>query len=178
MRINVSKRELVAIGAFVLLYILIGNARSIQPNPIIPGAVIAVNMVVPVIAGVLFGARAGLLVGVVGTLINSFIPGASDLVEKDLIFERLAVIPHGIMGLCAGLLRDRFPTPIVAGTLFIGHILNIFMFGVYGLISFSILTIPLFWYGLGFEVLAGTITVVIVVGLYRLITGWGRHRTI
>ena len=61
----------------VILYVLLGNARSIQPNPFIPGAVIAVNMVVPVLTGILFGRVPGLLVGLLGTLLNAVSPAGS-----------------------------------------------------------------------------------------------------
>ena len=84
------KTELFRMTVLILLYALIGNARSIQPNPFIPGAVIAVYMVVPVVGGLLFGPLVGLVAGVFGALLNAISPAGSP-------FEFASVLPHGVM---------------------------------------------------------------------------------
>ncbi len=151
---------------FVLLYALIGSARSIEMNPFIPGAVIAIYMVVPVIAGILFGARVGLLVGLFGTAANA---GIYQLYDPDrAVFEALAVLPHGIMGMMAGWLRGRLPTPLIAPTIVIGHGLNIVVFLAAGKMEADALRDGQFWLGLGYESLIGIITIIIMVTVYRL----------
>jgi len=144
-----------------ILYVLLGNARSIQPNPFIPGAIIAVNMVIPVLTGILFGRVAGLLVGLLGTLLNAVSPAGS-------LFEFLSIVPHGIMGWVAGYFRERAPTPILACAVIIGHGLNILMYVLFGVLSFAALLHLAFWYGLAYETFAGVIAVTILAGIYRL----------
>jgi uncharacterized membrane protein len=157
-----STKELLQMIILVILYILIGNARSIQLNPIVPGAVIAVNMIIPVIGGILFGWRVGALVGIFGTAINALTPAGSE-------FELAAIIPHGIMGFAAGYISEKFPIPLAAASIIIGHILNILSFLAFGLLTFEIINVFRFWYGLAFESLAGIITIVVSIAIYRLV---------
>ena len=139
---KISWKWLLRLVIMIAVYILLGNSRSIEPNPVISGATIAVNMIVPVIAGILFGRWTGGLVGVIGTFLNSLTPAGS-------FFEFLAVLPHGVMGFLAGYFKDKLPSPILAFALVIGHILNIFMFTVSGMLSVSSLMNITFWYALG-----------------------------
>lgn len=155
-------KEILQIVVLVVLYILIGNARSIQPNPVVPGAVIAVNMIVPIIGGILFGWRVGALVGLLGTFINAFTPAGNE-------FEFAAIIPHGVMGFIAGYYHEKFPVPLVAASIIIGHIFNILMFLSFGLLPFTSLNSLRFWYGLGFEALAGIISIVVIIAIYRMV---------
>ena len=156
-----SRKDVCQVVLPTLLYLLLGNARSIQPNPFIPGAIIAVNMVIPVLTGILFGRVPGLLVGLLGTLLNAISPAGS-------LFEFLSIIPHGIMGWVAGQFREKFPTPIVACSLIVGHGLNILMYVLFGLLSFTSLLRATFWYGLTYETFAGVIAVTILAGIYRV----------
>jgi len=119
-------------------------------------------MVVPVVAGILFGARVGLLVGIFGTLANALSPAGS-------AFEFAAIVPHGVMGLSAGCLRGKMPTPFVAGTILVGHVLNIVSYRVFGLIDGSA---PLNFYALAAEALIGMMTVYVIVTIYRLGFGY------
>jgi uncharacterized membrane protein len=160
-RVSVWQRDVCQVVLPALLYLLLGNARSIQPNPFIPGAIIAVNMVIPVLTGILFGRVPGLLVGLLGTLLNAISPAGS-------LFEFLSIVPHGIMGWVAGQFREKFPTPIVACSLIVGHGLNILMYVLFGLLSFTSLLRPTFWYGLTYETFAGVIAVTIMAGIYRV----------
>ena len=160
-RVLVWQRDVCQVVLPTLLYFLLGNARSIEPNPFIPGANIAVNMVIPVLTGILFGRVPGLLVGLLGTLLNAISPAGS-------LFEFLSIVPHGIMGWVAGQFREKFPTPIVACSLIVGHGLNILMYALFGLLSFTSLLRPTFWYGLAYETFAGVIAVTILAGIYRV----------
>ena len=159
--VMVRQGGVVQVGLPVLLYVLLGNARSVQPNPFIPGAIIAVNMVIPVLAGILFGRVAGLLVGLLGTLLNAVTPAGS-------LFEFLSIVPHGIMGWVAGHYREKVPTLILACSLIVGHGLNILMYVLFGALSFASLLHLTFWYGLAYETFAGVIAVSILAGIYRL----------
>tara|TARA_B100000315_G_C14550391_1_gene575460 strand:- start:530 stop:985 length:456 start_codon:yes stop_codon:yes gene_type:complete len=147
----------------VILYVLLGNARSIQPNPFIEGANIAVNMMVPVLAGILFGRGQGLLVGFFGTLLNALSPAGN-------MFEILAIIPHSIMGFSAGYFKEKFPTPILACSLIIGHILNLSLFTIFQLLPLATFLSFQFWLGIGYEILTGVIAIMIIKAIYNLAT--------
>jgi uncharacterized membrane protein len=149
------------VAACVALYVLLGNARSIRPNPFIPGAIVAVNMVVPVLAGILFGAPTGFLAGVLGTALNALSPAGS-------AFERLAILPHGIMGYAAGWLRGRAPAPIAALALLVGHVLNLALFALFHLMPVGALAGPALWTGIVYETLIGVMSVTVMAGVYRL----------
>lgn len=152
------KENIAAIIALVIIYVLLGNIKTIQANPMVPGAVVAVNMIVVVIAGILFGRRVGLTVGFLGTLINAIVTGSS--------FEFAAIIPHALMGATAGYLRAR--TSILGASLaiLVGHVLNILMFIIFGLLAVAILSTSNFWIGITYETIFGIVSISIICWLY------------
>jgi len=155
------KKYAFQIAICIILYVLLGNSRSVKPNPFIPGAIIAVNMIVPVIAGILFGKTAGFLTGLFGTLLNALSPVGN-------VYEFVAIIPHAIMGFTAGIFRELVPSPIVAFSIFLGHFLNLVGFLIFGLIGFDLLLKLSFVYGILYETFVGVIAVVVIVTIYRL----------
>jgi len=161
------RKELIRTLILIALYVLLGNARSIEENPFIPGASIAVNMIVPITAGILFGKKCGFFVGILGTLLNSFTPAGS-------IFEILAILPHGIMGYAAGLMKQRYASPIAASAILVGHVLNIVMFSLYTASTGTVLLEPSmlmnsqFWFGIISESIVDVIAIMILIGVYRV----------
>lgn len=155
-----STRQIAHVGVFAALYVIIGQFVRLIPNPMVPGAIIALNMVVVVIAGILLGPAAGALVGLVGTAVNGFMTPAGNP------FERAAVIPHAIMGLAAGLIGAR---SVVAGslTIIIGHVLNILVFVLIGLLPIAAVTVAVFFVGLAFETAVDLVVILIAVPLLK-----------
>ena len=160
---SVQKREILTIIVLIVLYLLMGHARSVQQNPCIDGATIAVNMIVPVIGGILFGARVGFCAGILGTLLN-----ALTLPYPACSFERLAIVPHGIMGFTAGWFREKLPYPLLTGSLMVGHLLNLLFFTIFGLITVETITNIALWFGIAYETITGAIAIIIIVSIYRL----------
>lgn len=156
-----SKKFAVTSFLLIIFYLLLGNARSVKQNPFIPGAVIAVNMIVPVLAGKLGGKRMGAFVGFFATLLNALSPAGS-------VFEFAAILPHTIMGYVAGSISKSQPIPIVALTLIIGHAFNLLSFIAFGLMQFSVLQNLFFWYGLTYELFYGIITIIIIYFIIQL----------
>lgn len=156
-----STRRLTYAAVLAALYVVIGQFVKI-PNPMVGGgAIIAINMVVVVIAGILLGPGPGALVGLVGTFVNAlFLGGAAST------FEFAAIIPHTIMGLSAGLVGRR---SIVAGafTILVGHILNIIAFIIVGLMPVSQMAVTIFSIGLLAEVVVDLIVILVAVPLLR-----------
>src|SRR5207249_1573924 len=136
-----STRQIAYVAVLAALYVVLGQVVKFLPNPMVPGAIIALNMVVVVISGILLGPRAGALVGLIGTGVNGFFTPAGNA------YERFAILPHTIMGLSAGLVGRR---SAVAGslTILVGHVLNIVAFILAGLLPASDIIGKVFLYGL------------------------------
>jgi predicted PurR-regulated permease PerM len=147
----------------ICVYVLLGNARGVQANPFMDGASVAVNMIIPVLAGMLLGMRAGASVGFFGTLLNALSPAGS-------LFEFAAIIPHTAMGMVAGYLKTKGnPSPTSALSIIVGHVFNTVVFLVAGLISFDTVTDISFWQAITGEVVFAALTVLVVYKLIKLI---------
>jgi len=154
------KKEVLQIVVLVVLYVLLGNARSVQANPFIPGAKIAVNMIVPVVAGILFGRYPGFIVGIMGTTLNAISPAGSS-------FELMSILPHGVMGYVAGYLSGKLPSPMVAISLLVGHGLNLLVYTAFGMLPALTLMNSNFWFGVAYESFVGILTIIIITAIYR-----------
>ena len=158
-----STRQIVYAALLAALYAVIGRfLTQYLPNPMVRGgSIIAINMVVVVIAGILLGPRMGALVGFVGTLLNAIISPAGSQ-----SFEFVAVIPHTIMGYVAGLL-GRVNQIVAAFAILVGHGLNIVGFLLVGLLPFSAVAVAVFWVGLVTETVIDLIVIWITVAALR-----------
>jgi len=155
-----STRQIAYVAVLAALYVVLGQVVKFLPNPMVPGAIIALNMVVVVISGILLGPRAGALVGLIGTGVNGFFTPAGNA------YERFAILPHTIMGLSAGLVGRR---SAVAGslTILVGHVLNIVAFILAGLLPASDIIGKVFIYGLAFETVVDIVVILAAVPLIR-----------
>lgn len=163
-----GRRYFLTASVFILLYLLIGNARSIQPNPFVTGGTIAVNMVIPVLAGVLFGRWMGLTVGLTASLINGLIPGFFWTGNEIAAIDLFAAIPHGIMGYLAGYLARKYSDLVAFSSLLVGHALNLTAFFLGGIMTWAELNNPSLWGQILTETVIGMMACMILVALYRL----------
>lgn len=156
-------RPLVYGVIFAAAYVILGQFVSHIRNPMVPGAIIAVNMVVVVISGILFGPVVGGFVGAMATATNGFLTPAQNA------FERAAIGPHTLMGIAAGFAGRR---SVFAGalTVMVGHALNVSMFLFTGLLQVADVTGALFFSGLLFEIVVDVVVVLFAVPLLRPIT--------
>lgn len=90
------------------------------PNPLVPSASLAINMIFPILAGYFYGPLSGGVAGLLGT-------GLSALIAPD-IYDALAVLPHTFMGFTAGLAGNSRSQFLAALSILIGHALNILFF--------------------------------------------------
>jgi len=111
--------------AYPLTHILVSHI----PNPFVPTASLALNMIFPVLAGYFYGPISGALAGAIGTAV-------SGLVWGDL-YDITAVIPHMFMGLAAGYTGNKRTELLTALTVIIGHGLNILFFWRFNLLTFE-----------------------------------------
>jgi uncharacterized membrane protein len=153
------RRALLVVG-FAAVYVAIGQFVHLIRNPMVPGAIIALNMVVVVAAGILLGPAAGAAVGLLGTGINGFYTPSGNP------FERAAIVPNILMGTAAGF-AGRRSTFTGALTVLVGHALNVFVFVVRGLMPASTMRGPLFFSGLLFEIVVDVVVIMFAVPLLR-----------
>ena len=81
-----STRQIAYVAVLAALYVVVGQVVRFIPNPMVPGAIIALNMVVVVIAGILLGPTSGALVGLIGTAVNGFLTPAGTRLRGRLSF--------------------------------------------------------------------------------------------
>jgi len=160
-----STRLITRVALLAAMYVVLGQVTRFIPNPMVPGANVAINMVVVVIAGMLLGPGAGALVGLVGTLVNAVSPAGNP-------FEWAAVIPHTIMGLTAGLVGRRAMI-VGALTIIVGHVLNVGAFILVGLMPATQMAVTIFSVGLLTEVVIDVIVIMIAVPLLRPVVSGG-----
>jgi len=156
-----STRRIAYAAVLAALYVVIGQFVRI-PNPMVGGgAIIAINMVVVVIAGILLGPAGGALTGLVGTSLNAVFLGTGAAP-----YEFAAIIPHTIMGFTAGVVGRR--NQLVASlTILVGHILNIIAFIIVGLMPANQMAVTIFSIGLAAEAVVDIVVIVLAVPLLR-----------
>lgn len=118
------------LAALTLAYPLAALVVSRIPNPMVPGANLALNMIFPVVAGYLLGPRSGLVAGGVGT-------GLSALAGVGGVFDGVSILPHALMGWVAGRLGQEGSEIMAAFALVVGHAANIVAYGAFGLMPWS-----------------------------------------
>jgi len=160
----ISTRQIAYVAVLAAVYVVFGQLVRFLPNPMVPGGIIALNMVVVVIAGILLGPVAGALVGLIGTGANAISPAGN-------AFEVAAIVPHTLMGLAAGLVGTRVPAVVAALTIIVGHVLNILVFVWTGLLPLTDVTGTVFFGGLAFETVVDVVVIVLAVRLLRPMIG-------
>ncbi len=159
---GMSTRQIAYASLLAAVYVIVGRfVTQFLPNPMVPGAIIAINMVVVVIAGILFGPTVGAFVGLVGTLVNAVLSPSGSRA-----FEFAAIIPHTIMGLTAGLLA-RINWAVAAFAIIVGHLLNILVFVLVKLLPVNQMALTIFSVGLLVETVIDLIVIWLVVALLR-----------
>lgn len=156
-----STRRVAYAAVLAALYVVIGQFVRI-PNPMVGGgSIIAINMVVVVISGILLGPIAGALTGLVGTALNAVFLGSGAAP-----FEFAAIVPHTIMGFTAGVVGQRNQV-VAALTILVGHILNIIAFIIVGLMPATQMAATIFSIGLAVEAVIDIVVIIAAVPLLR-----------
>ena len=168
-------RVAVRVCVLVTLYLLLANARSVQPNPVNPDAIMAIQVIVPVIAGLLSGPRIGALVGGLGTLLAVAVHALKGLAGGDVVlgssnleFEAVMVLPNIISGALSGWLSKHLPSPLPASALAAAHLLGILGFALLGYLPPENLRSSQLWLSVAWESFIGIALVTAAVGIYRL----------
>lgn len=116
-----------SIVTFSILYNILYLFVHFIPNPAVPNGYIAVNMIIPIVAGYLLGPMSGFMVGAFGVSINTLI-NASPITA-------IAIFPIMVMGYLAGYIGKSRNIFITSLTIIVGHCLNILYFYRHGQIK-------------------------------------------
>ncbi len=68
-----NRVQLLGILVFTLLFPVLASLVQYIPNPMVPGAIISLNMILPILAGYFFGPFSGLIVGSTGILLAALL---------------------------------------------------------------------------------------------------------
>ena len=125
-----NKKQLIGILVFTLLFPVLGSLVQYIPNPMVPGAIISLNMIIPILAGYFYGPFSGLVVGGTGTLLAALLQANQ--------FYLAGVYSMALMGVLAGWVGRNYRSEVLsAATILVGHAANILI-----LICMGMLVIP------------------------------------
>lgn len=147
----------------VACYAVLGILLRQLPNPMFPNGVLALNMIVIVVAAYFGGPLPGLLIGLLGTAIN-FLAKTALFGSPDW-YEACAIVPHALMGLSAGLMKQSRGKVKTSLTILVGHSLNLLVFLAVGLIPVRQIFEPLFWNGILAEAAMDIIVIALIIGI-------------
>jgi signal transduction histidine kinase len=162
-----SIREGKILLVFILIYpfLRLCITQHIE-NPVISDGILALDMVLPVVAGILFGPRMGLLAGLFGASITYLISLPSGIFDSSLIL--CAILPLGVAGYLSGILSRRYSIFISSLSIALVHPLNIGAFYLFGLRSSS----ELFTGSVGIGLVGEVMIDIIAINLICLIYEW------
>ncbi len=150
-------KRLVGILVLTLLYPLANPLLVYLPNPMVPDAIIALNMILPVLAGYWFGVWSGVMVGGLGA-------GLSALLWVNA-FDAYAILPHALMGAAAGWFGERRAQTPAAFSILIGHGLNILFYWRMGLMLLDASRIGPILLGLTAEATIDVVAILLLLAL-------------
>lgn len=156
---NPQTKRLVGVIVFTLLYPLLRPVVEHIPNPMVPGAVVALNMIMPILAGYFYGPLSGAVAGGVGTAIAALL-GVN-------MFDGLAILPHAIMGIAAGWLGQRRNDFLSSTTIMIGHVLNMLFFWRMGIFTITLNQLGVVLLGLVTETMIDIVAIILVIALLK-----------
>lgn len=142
-----------------LLYPALAPLVMYIPNPMVPDAIIALNMVVLVIAGYLYGPLSGAFAGALGTSVAALLWGSQ--------YDAFAIFPHLLMGACAGWVGQRRGEILPALTILVGHLGNILFYVRFNVFTLTLDTLGTFLLGLTTETMIDIVAIVLLIVLLR-----------
>ncbi len=149
----------IGIIVFSLLFPAVALLVQYIPNPMVPGAIVSLNMVLPVLAGYFFGPLSGLLAGSSGALLAALL--LSDH------YYLVGIYSLALAGALAGWIgKQRRLKILSAATILVAHALNMFT-----LLRTNLLTIPpdrvgITFLGLASESVIDIIATLLVIELF------------
>ena len=116
-----NKKQLIGTLVFTLLFPVLGSLVQYIPNPMVPGAIISLNMIIPILAGYFYGPLSGLVVGSTGTLLAALLQANQ--------FYLAGIYSLALVGALAGWIGSNYRSEIPsAATILVAHAANILIF--------------------------------------------------
>lgn len=143
------KKDIFAIIIFVLIYVILSNARGASQNPYEPTVVMNITTIVPILAGLLISWRTGLFTGLIAPIVNFSI--TTDIVGIYM------TVPYAITGVIAGHLSKKIPSPLIA---LLVIPLVILLYALKGALNA--------WEAIAYEAFSSFITIVVISTIYRI----------
>jgi hypothetical protein len=156
------KTEILITILFIIIYLLLSNAKSIKPNPFMFELMLTSGIMITLIAGIIFNWRIPIFIAIIGGLINYFF--IAENIDKLLV-----IIPNIIVGVMAGLLKCKLPSPIVALLIIPGNIIKYSLFNYFNTIEIFLFNKIDFWFAFSYECFINYITIIIIISIYRII---------
>ena len=122
-------RTYLGLVIFTLAYPAAHSLVQFIPNPLVPNANLAINMIFPILAGYFYGPFSGAVAGMFGPALSGFVRGD--------LYDVLAIFPHTLMGFAAGMAGRSKLQFLAALSVLIGHVLNVFFFWRFDLLTFK-----------------------------------------
>jgi uncharacterized membrane protein len=152
-------KQVIGIAVFTLLYPAMAYIVKYIPNPMVPGAIVALNMILPVLAGYFYGPLSGAVTGGVGTALSALLRAS--------LFDGTAIFPHILMGAAAGWMGKSRAEILSSTTILIGHILNMLFFLRLGVITIPPDRVASTLLGLATETMIDIVAIVLVIALLK-----------
>lgn len=154
------QRSMIGLTIFTLLYPALSFFVDYVPNPMVPGAIIALNMIVIVLAGYFYGPWSGAVAGGMGTALSALI--------RVSMWDGLAIFPHIIMGFAAGWVFNKYRSEFLSAlTVIIGHILNMLFYVRLELLTISPDDIGVTLLGLATEITIDVVAIILIIALFK-----------
>lgn len=156
---NKQTNRLIGVTVFTLLYPALAYVVEYIPNPMVPGAIVALNMILPVLAGYFYGPLSGAVAGGVGTALAALLRAS--------LFDGTAIFPHILMGATAGWMGKRRAEILSSTTILIGHSLNMLFYLRLGVITIPPEQVGSTLLGLATEAMIDIVAIVLVIALLK-----------
>lgn len=154
------QNRLLGIFVFTALFPLTAPLMQYIPNPMVPGAIVSLNMILPILAGYFYGPLSGITVGSTGTLLAALL-GTNQ-------FYMVGIYSMGLVGALAGWIGRQHRAEInTAVTIVLSHALNIFILTRLGMLVISPERAGITLLGLAAESAIDVIAIMLVITLLK-----------
>ena len=160
MKMKPRTRRLVGVIVFTLLFPATASLVQYIPNPMVPGAIVSLNMILPVLAGYFYGPLSGAVAGGVGTLLTA-------LWQVD-VFYAVSTISMTVVGLVAGWSGKYRSEVLSASTIVLAHAMNILFFVRLGLLVIPPERVGVTLLGLTTETIIDIVAIVLIIFLLKV----------
>ncbi len=153
------KQRLIGIVVFTFLFPATAPLVQYIPNPMVPGAIVSLNMILPVLAGHFYGPLSGAVAGGAGCLLTAL------WLSNE--FYAVGVISMIVVGAAAGWIGKYRSDVLSAATIILAHALNMLILTRVGLLVIPPEQAGVTLLGLAAEAVIDIVAIVLVVVLLK-----------